>query len=159
MPPTVLTGSRKSEPSPSASSSRKLASTDKKADLLCRIKYFNTLPDIPFEPKVITYPFEQTRFIQYNATSLERAYKHELLTEHDLGVTIDLINPDTYRITPNAPGIHPKDEDILEEERQKKDNLSERSAMYVAFHIYSVFSGAYEKGGPAGPVETTGVGL
>ena len=128
MPPTVLTGGRKSEPSPSGSSSRKPASTDKKADLLCRIKYCNTLPDIPFEPKFITYPFEQTRFIQYNATSLERAYKHELLTEHDLGVTIDLINPDTYRMNPNAPGIHPEDEKILEEELQKNENLSKRSA-------------------------------
>ena len=37
------------------------------------------------------------RFVQYNPTSLERTYKHELLTEHDLGVTIDLINPDTYK--------------------------------------------------------------
>ena len=25
-----------------------------------------------------------------------RNYKYELLTEHDLGVTIDLINPDVY---------------------------------------------------------------
>ena len=38
-----------------------------------------------------------SRFVQYNQTSLERTYKHELLTEHDLGVTIDLINPDTYK--------------------------------------------------------------
>ena len=41
--------------------------------------------------------FIQYRFVQYNPTSLERTYKHELLTEHDLGVTIDLINPDTYK--------------------------------------------------------------
>ena len=42
------------------------------------------------------------RFVQYNPTSLERAYKHELLTEHDLGVNIDLINPDTYKIDLNG---------------------------------------------------------
>ena len=135
MPPTILSGGRKSEPaSASASASRKPggggggSAGEKKSDLLCRIKYCNTLPDIPFEPKFVTYPFEQTRFIQYNATSLERAYKHELLTEHDLGVTIDLINPDTYKINPNAPGIHPEDEKILEEELQKNENLSKRSA-------------------------------
>ena len=36
------------------------------------------------------------RFIQYNPTSLERNHKHELLTEVDLGVPIDLILPETY---------------------------------------------------------------
>ncbi len=39
-----------------------------------------------------------SRFVQYNQTTLERNYKFELLTEHDLGVTIDLINPETYKI-------------------------------------------------------------
>lgn len=164
-----------------------------RSDLVCRVKYNNTLPDIPFDPKFIIYPFESNRytymqfvlvyyqlifkgmkqgkggkrttttnkaasssshfkdqwtnfrtlkcriklyviykvswelertfcwmnfvpnfwkfllkrrilfpsiifrFVQYNPTSLERTYKHELLTEHDLGVTIDLINPDTYK--------------------------------------------------------------
>ena len=131
MPPTVLTGGRKSEPagSSSSSSSRKPApGAEKKADLLCRIKYCNTLPDIPFEPKFITYPFESTRFIQYNATSLERAYKHELLTEHDLGVTIDLINPDTYKYNPNLTANYPEDEKILEEEVSKNAQESKRSA-------------------------------
>ena len=42
------------------------------------------------------------RFIQYKATSLEKTFKYDLLTEHDLGVTIDLINPDTYKINPNG---------------------------------------------------------
>ena len=42
------------------------------------------------------------RFIQYKPTSLERSYKYDLLTEPDLGVTIDLINPDTYKIDPNG---------------------------------------------------------
>ena len=40
--------------------------------------------------------FVSWRFIQYNPTSLERLYKHELLAEVDLGVPIDLILPETY---------------------------------------------------------------
>lgn len=32
----------------------------------------------------------------YKTTSLEKNYKWELLTEPDLGVKIDLIDPDTY---------------------------------------------------------------
>jgi hypothetical protein len=39
------------------------------------------------------------RFIQYNPTSLERGHKHELHTEVDLGVPIDLILPETYATT------------------------------------------------------------
>ena len=54
------------------------------------------------------------RFIQYKPTSLERNTKNELLTEADLGVTIDLINPDTYDIDPNQE-LDPADEKLLEE--------------------------------------------
>ena len=49
---------------------------------------------------------------------LERNYKYELLTEHDLGVTIDLINPDVYAIDPHEgpEPLDPADEKLLEEE-------------------------------------------
>ena len=46
--------------------------------------------------------FRLPRFVQYNPTSLERSYKYDLLTEHDLGVTIDLINPDAYAVNSNG---------------------------------------------------------
>ena len=42
------------------------------------------------------------RFVQYNPTSLERNYKHDLLTEVDLGVPIDLILPETYSVDPSS---------------------------------------------------------
>lgn len=55
------------------------------------------------------------RFIEYNPTSLERNYKYEVLTEHDLGVTIDLINKDLY--TPDfGQTLDPADEKLLEED-------------------------------------------
>lgn len=88
-----------------------------RSGVVCRVKYCNSLPDIPFDPKFITYPFDQNRFVQYKATSLEKQHKHDLLTEPDLGVTIDLINPDTYRIDPNVL-LDPADEKLLEEEIQ-----------------------------------------
>ncbi|XP_056107516.1 RNA polymerase II-associated factor 1 homolog, partial [Rhinichthys klamathensis goyatoka] len=81
-------------------------SVPERSGVVCRVKYGNSLPDIPFDPKFITYPFDQHRFVQYKATSLEKQHKHELLTEPDLGVTIDLINPDTYRIDPNSEITH-----------------------------------------------------
>ncbi|XP_031624574.1 RNA polymerase II-associated factor 1 homolog [Contarinia nasturtii] len=88
---------------------------EKKSELIARVKYCNTLPDIPFDLKYITYPFANDRFVQYNPTSLERNYKYEVLTEHDLGVTIDLINRDLYQSDPNTH-LDPADERLLEEE-------------------------------------------
>lgn len=55
------------------------------------------------------------RFIQYNPTSLERNYRYEVLTEHDLGVNIDLINKDIYAVEPGA-ALDPADEKLLEED-------------------------------------------
>lgn len=107
MPPTVQTGTRDDR--------RNRGTGEKRSDLVCRVKYNNALPDIPFDPKFITYPFETDRFVKYKSTSLERNYKYDLLTEHDLGVTIDLINPDTYSIDPNA-FLEVEDEKLLEED-------------------------------------------
>lgn len=96
-----------------SSSQRAAASRN---DLLCSIKYKNTLPDVPFDPKFLTYPFDPLRFIQYNPTSLERNYKHDVLAEVDLGVPIDLILPETYSIIDDNGMLDPADEALLEEE-------------------------------------------
>ncbi|KAK1786202.1 hypothetical protein P4O66_017923 [Electrophorus voltai] len=112
-----------------------------RSGVVCRVKYCNSLPDIPFDPKFITYPFDQHRhaqmvtqhwqpwFVQYKATSLEKQHKHDLLTEPDLGVTIDLINPDTYRIDSSIV-LDPADEKLLEEEIQAPTS-SKRSQQHA----------------------------
>uniref|UniRef100_A0A8V0XVQ2 RNA polymerase II-associated factor 1 homolog n=1 Tax=Gallus gallus TaxID=9031 RepID=A0A8V0XVQ2_CHICK len=99
MAPTIQTQAQREEPGHRPGSHRTLP---ERSGVVCRVKYCNSLPDIPFDPKFITYPFDQNRFVQYKATSLEKQHKHDLLTEPDLGVTIDLINPDTYRIDPSG---------------------------------------------------------
>lgn len=43
--------------------------------------------------------------MEYKPTSLEKNYKHEMLTEVDLGVNIDLIDPGTYALDPNGKEI------------------------------------------------------
>ncbi|XP_044161553.1 RNA polymerase II-associated factor 1 homolog [Bufo gargarizans] len=100
-----------------------------RSGVVCRVKFCNSLPDIPFDPKFITYPFDQNRFVQYKATSLEKQHKHDLLTEPDLGVTIDLINPDTYRIDTNVL-LDIADEKLLEEEIQAPSS-SKRSQQHA----------------------------
>ncbi|RLU24296.1 hypothetical protein DMN91_002384 [Ooceraea biroi] len=79
-----------------------------RSEFICRMKYGNTLPDIPSDPKFIT-------FVEYNPTDLERTYKYEILMENDLGVDIDLINKDMYEGDPNAQ-LDPTDEKLLEED-------------------------------------------
>ncbi|XP_018329217.1 RNA polymerase II-associated factor 1 homolog [Agrilus planipennis] len=110
MPPTIQ------QPQvPNQNEKRPVKPGEKRSELICRVKYCNTLPDIPFDLKFISYPFESSRFIQYNPTSLERNYRYEVLTEHDLGVNIDLINKDIYSVEPGAI-LDPADEKLLEED-------------------------------------------
>ncbi|XP_052869222.1 RNA polymerase II-associated factor 1 homolog [Anopheles cruzii] len=108
MAPTVQNGANGADKRP-------VRQQERRSELICRVKYCNTLPDIPFDLKFITYPFENDRFIQYKPTSLERNYRYEVLTEHDLGVTIDLINRDLYQIDHTAQ-LDPADEKLLEED-------------------------------------------
>ncbi len=68
------------------------------ADIAYRIKYQNNLPDIPFDPKSIKYPFDPNRFIQFKSTTLEKNFKWDILNEQDLGVRIDLINQDYNKV-------------------------------------------------------------
>ncbi|KAM4641668.1 RNA polymerase II-associated factor 1 homolog [Discoglossus pictus] len=123
MAPTIQTQAQREE----RSSSHR--TVPERSGVVCRVKYCNSLPDIPFDPKFITYPFEQNRFVQYKATSLEKQHKHDLLTEPDLSVTIDLINPDTYRIDPNVL-LDIADEKLLEEEIQAPSS-SKRSQQHA----------------------------
>lgn len=103
-----------------------------KTDFLCRVKYGNTLPDIPFEAKFLACPFVSlNRFIEYKPTTLEKNFKWELLTEPDLGVSIDLINPDTYYVD-NEGGRKqhdPTDSMLLEDEQANPQN-SRRSMQH-----------------------------
>ncbi|KAH9506122.1 RNA polymerase-associated factor [Dermatophagoides farinae] len=90
---------------------------ERRPELFCKVKYSNSLPDIPFDPKFIVYPFDTNRFVEYKQTSLEKNYKHDLLTEQDLGVTIDLINPETYEIDEYKNlRLAEEDEKLLEDE-------------------------------------------
>uniref|UniRef100_A0A1I8FER7 RNA polymerase II-associated factor 1 homolog n=1 Tax=Macrostomum lignano TaxID=282301 RepID=A0A1I8FER7_9PLAT len=101
-------------PAPSSASSGGQASQRKQeSGLICRVRYCNSLPDIPFDPKFLAYPFETGRFVKYKYDLKE--YKHELLTELDLGIDIDLVNPDTYQ-TSLVAKPDPEDEALFADE-------------------------------------------
>lgn len=83
--------------------------------LFVKVKYNNTLPDIPFDPKFLVNPLSLSRFVDYKTTSLEQNSKHELLTPMDLGVDIDLILPERYAI-PDHPAHDPEDERLINDD-------------------------------------------
>ncbi|XP_022175885.1 RNA polymerase II-associated factor 1 homolog [Myzus persicae] len=108
MAPTVQNNTQAQEKRP-------VRTVEKRSDLVCKMKYCNMLPDIPFDLKFLSYPFDATRYIQYNPTSLERSYKFEILADHDLGLNIDLVNKDKYTIDYNLQ-MDNADEKLLEED-------------------------------------------
>ncbi|KAL3102186.1 hypothetical protein niasHS_003595 [Heterodera schachtii] len=97
---------------------------ERSVDFICRVKYGNTLPDLPFEPKFLQSPFiSLNRFIGYKPSSLEKCFKYELLTEPDLNVKIDLIDPMTYHCEPDEKTtLDPIDEQLLEDESASQLN-------------------------------------
>lgn len=78
------------------------------------------------------------RYVRYKQTSLEKNYRYEVLTEHDLGVTIDLINPDAYTPVPGAQ-LHPTDERLLEDDilapQVRQDHFICNGVFHVMFFL------------------------
>ncbi|VDD89311.1 unnamed protein product [Enterobius vermicularis] len=103
-----------------------------KTDFLCHVQYTNNLPDIPFDAKFLPCPFVSlNRLVEYKPTMLEKNFKWELLTAPDLGVRIDLINPETYYIDPHMQkrAHDPIDQMLLEDEETYNQN-SRRSQQH-----------------------------
>uniref|UniRef100_A0A0N5AUU3 RNA polymerase II-associated factor 1 homolog n=1 Tax=Syphacia muris TaxID=451379 RepID=A0A0N5AUU3_9BILA len=103
-----------------------------KTDYLCHVQYTNNLPDIPFDAKFLPCPFVSlNRLVEYKPTALEKNFKWELLTAPDLGVRIDLINPETYFIDPHMQkrAHDPVDQMLLEDEETYNQN-SRRSQQH-----------------------------
>lgn len=84
--------------------------------------------------------FSVFRFIEYNPTSLERNYKYEVLTEHDLGVTIDLINKDTYACEFGSV-LDPADEKLLEEDAPTLQDSKRQLDLKFCSVFYLYFKG------------------
>lgn len=84
-----------------------------KSEFLCKLKFRNSLPDTPFDPKLLQYPFDPERFVKYTPTTLEQNYQHALLTERDMGIKLDLIDRDAYKPLRGNPPLDPADEALL----------------------------------------------
>mmetsp|Transcript_3432 Transcript_3432/g.12374 ORF Transcript_3432/g.12374 Transcript_3432/m.12374 type:complete len:510 (-) Transcript_3432:806-2335(-) len=102
-------------------------------NFVCRIKFSNTLPIATGECKLLPLEFDKERFTRYQPTTLEKNHKHELLVEPDLGIPVDLLNPQAYAInTEDVPELHPDDARLLkDDDTGEEDEAGSRYASGV----------------------------
>jgi RNA polymerase II-associated factor 1 len=70
-------------------------------DFLCKIKYKNTLPEIPFDPKTLAYDVDLAKYIAYSHTSLMK--QHHWGYYPDTSAVLDLVDIEAW--TPDAGNI------------------------------------------------------
>lgn len=83
--------------------------------LLVTTKYTNKLPDLPFAPKFLAYPFDLERFVHYKQTELEKNFKQELLVGRDLGIEVNLIDGSLEPGRETGLELDPRDEALLKD--------------------------------------------
>jgi RNA polymerase II-associated factor 1 len=112
-------------------SSHSSRSSEKKSDFLCKWRFFNTLPDVPFDPKLLHFPFEKNRFVKYTTTALESQHKSILHTEPDLGVPIDLIDPFAYKTPTKPAALDEADAKLLQtDEKQQTSSNGQKGQAF-----------------------------
>ncbi|EFC37618.1 predicted protein [Naegleria gruberi] len=95
-----------------------------KSSFLCNMKFQTGLPEILLDPVLLEYPKDFTEnFIGYKTTSLEKNHKFELLTENNLGINMNLINPFVYYKDESAK-LDPEDELLLKPVKSAKKEIA-----------------------------------
>ena len=83
-------------------------------DFVCPYHFGAGLPPLPADPKLLEIDFERASFVRFRFDSaVEVSAKYELLPEPDLGITIDLVDPEAFAA--GAPGtkLDGADEELL----------------------------------------------
>ena len=102
-----------------------LAHYRRNQDYICPIHFHNPLPQVPSEQRLLAYPFAPDKFTKYQMTSLEAEYQHRLLTTLDMGLQIDLINPEVYT-KGKGEEVLVEDEELFENPRREAPVQRER---------------------------------
>lgn len=76
-------------------------------------KFYNNLPNIPFDPKFLNRPLSSLqKHVMHTVTTLDHEYKIPILTEPDLGVCPNLVDPEAYRLHFNRASQQLSEEDL-----------------------------------------------
>ncbi|KAL2516275.1 Protein PAF1-like protein [Forsythia ovata] len=104
----------------------------KPTTFVCKMKFWNELPDPSAKVKLLTLRRDPDRYIKYAITSLEKNHKPQLYVEPDLGIPLDLLDLSVY----NPPRgerlpLDPEDEEILRDDvpitPTKKDGIKRKA--------------------------------
>jgi RNA polymerase II-associated factor 1 len=75
-------------------------------DFVCPYHFGAGLPPLPADPKLLEIDFERASFVRFRA-------KYELLPEPDLGITIDLVDPEAFAAAAPGTELDAADEELL----------------------------------------------
>lgn len=80
-------------------------------------RFCNNLPSVPFDPKFLNRPLSSLRkHVMFSSSTLDQAYKIPVLTEPDLGVCPNLVDPDAYKLSnAHKPELSPADLELIEQ--------------------------------------------
>ena len=70
-------------------------------EFVAPFKFEMGIPPVPCDPKLIDIPFDMKKFVKFRYDSQwELNRKYEIIPEPDLGITIDLVDPQAYDLIP-----------------------------------------------------------
>ncbi|XP_022885132.1 protein PAF1 homolog isoform X1 [Olea europaea var. sylvestris] len=104
----------------------------KPTTFVCKMKFWNELPDPSAKMKLLTLRRDRDRYVKYTITSLEKNHKPQLYVEPDLGIPLDLLDLSVYNPPKGErPSMDPEDEEILHEDVPitpiKKDGIKRKA--------------------------------
>jgi hypothetical protein len=106
------------------------------SEFICKMKFFNTLPDPPADSKLLDIQWPLERLYQYAPTSLERDYQHDVLLDTTLGIVVDMVTPSAYMLPEGAvPKLAPEDEALLVAEKETLAGKDRRGARKKAISV------------------------
>lgn len=80
---------------------------------LAPYSFDNPLPQVPVDPKLLSLTFNKDKFVRFRYdSSAEMGHRYEMLAEPDLGITIDLVDPQAYDQVPGTE-LDPADAELL----------------------------------------------
>ncbi|GJQ15026.1 hypothetical protein GpartN1_g6817.t1 [Galdieria partita] len=110
----------------SRSSSRKTATSgtmEKPPSVfLCKPRYINNLPELPFLPKMYNLEVETSQYAKYRISSLESSYKPKFETGPALGIWVDLVTPEEEQEHGEGEPLTAEEEEILSQVENSQDS-------------------------------------
>ncbi|CAK0773094.1 hypothetical protein CVIRNUC_004029 [Coccomyxa viridis] len=80
---------------------------------LCPVKFRNSLPEVPCDPKMLITPLDTEGISKFQLTTLEKEMRHDLLLDSGSGIQISMLDIDRYIVPEDPPPLEPEDAALL----------------------------------------------